>query len=320
MAAMAKQVCMVTGGTGLYGSAIKTYVDQTASEQGATWVFLSSKDGDLRDRAQTEAIFERVKPTHVVHLAAMVGGLFANMAKKVEFYRENMLMNDNVMECCRIYEVEKLVSCLSTCIFPDKTSYPIDESMVHDGAPHGSNEGYAYAKRMIEVMNRCYAEEYGCKFTAVIPTNIYGPHDNFSVNGGHVVPGLIHKCYVAKRDGTPFTVWGSGTPLRQFIYSVDLAALTVWVMRSYDSADSIILSVGEEDEVSIRDVALMIRDAMKFEGEVIFDTDKADGQYKKTASNDKLKGLRPDFKFTPMREGLQKAVDWFVANYDTCRK
>ena len=173
MAAMAKQVCMVTGGTGLYGSAIKTYVDQTASEQGATWVFLSSKDGDLRDRAQTEAIFERVKPTHVVHLAAMVGGLFANMAKKVEFYRENMLMNDNVMECCRIYEVEKLVSCLSTCIFPDKTSYPIDESMVHDGAPHSSNEGYAYAKRMIEVMNRCYAEEYGCKFTAVIPTNIY---------------------------------------------------------------------------------------------------------------------------------------------------
>ena len=250
----------------------------------------------------------------------MVGGLFANMAKKVEFYRENMLMNDNVMECCRIYKVEKLVSCLSTCIFPDKTSYPIDESMVHDGAPHSSNEGYAYAKRMIEVMNRCYAEEYGCKFTAVIPTNIYGPHDNFSVNGGHVVPGLIHKCYVAKRDGTPFTVWGSGTPLRQFIYSVDLAALTVWVMRSYDSADSIILSVGEEDEVSIRDVALMIRDAMKFEGEVIFDTDKADGQYKKTASNDKLKGLRPDFKFTPMREGLQKAVDWFVANYDTCRK
>ena len=117
MAAMAKQVCMVTGGTGLYGSAIKTYVEQTASEQGATWVFLSSKDGDLRDRAQTEAIFERVKPTHVVHLAAMVGGLFANMAKKVEFYRENMPMNDNVMECCRIYEVEKLVACLSTCIF-----------------------------------------------------------------------------------------------------------------------------------------------------------------------------------------------------------
>mmetsp|Transcript_10493 Transcript_10493/g.31340 ORF Transcript_10493/g.31340 Transcript_10493/m.31340 type:complete len:317 (-) Transcript_10493:24-974(-) len=313
-------VCMVTGGSGLYGSAIKAYVESAAAEKDATWVFLSSKDGDLRDRKATEAIFERVKPTHVIHLAAMVGGLFANMSKKVEFYRENMLMNDNVMECCRIYGVEKLVSCLSTCIFPDKTSYPIDETMVHDGAPHASNEGYAYAKRMIDVMNRCYGEEYGCKFTAVIPTNIYGPHDNFSIQGGHVIPGLIHKCYLAKQNGTPFTVWGSGTPLRQFIYSLDLAELTVWVMRSYDSTDSIILSVPEEREVSIRDVALWIAEAMKFEGEVVFDTSKADGQYKKTASNAKLAGLKPDYKFTEMKDGLQKACDWFVANYDTCRK
>mmetsp|Transcript_9551 Transcript_9551/g.29743 ORF Transcript_9551/g.29743 Transcript_9551/m.29743 type:complete len:325 (+) Transcript_9551:732-1706(+) len=318
--ASSSNVVMVTGGSGLYGMAIKTFVAKTPGEAAANWVFLSSKDGDLRDRKQTEAIFERVKPTHVIHLAAMVGGLFANMSMKVEFYRENMLMNDNVMECCRIYNVEKLVSCLSTCIFPDKTTYPIDETMVHDGAPHSSNEGYAYAKRMIDVMNRCYGEEYGCKFTAVIPTNIYGPHDNFSIEGGHVIPGLIHKCYKAKRDGTPFTIWGSGTPLRQFIYSLDLAELTVWVMRSYDSTDSIILSVPEEREVSIKDVALMIVDAMDFKGEVVFDTSKSDGQHKKTACNDKLKGLRPDFEFTTMQKGLKEACDWFVANYDTCRK
>jgi GDP-L-fucose synthase len=320
MAADGKVVCMVTGGSGLYGMAIRAHVNSSAEEKDATWVFLSSKDGDLRDRKATEAIFERVRPTHVIHLAAMVGGLFANMSKKVEFYRENMLMNDNVMECCRIYKVQKLVSCLSTCIFPDKTTYPIDETMIHDGAPHLSNEGYAYAKRMIDVMNRCYKDEYGCNFTSVIPTNIYGPHDNYSIQGGHVVPGLIHKCYLAKKNGTPFEVWGSGSPLRQFIYSGDLAALTVWVLRSYDSTDPIILSVPEEKEVTIKDVALMIRDAMKFEGEVKFDTTKADGQYKKTASNEKLAGLRPDFQFTPMREGLQKACDWFVENYDTCRK
>ena len=228
--------------------------------------------------------------------------------------------NDNVMECCRIYKVQKLVSCLSTCIFPDKTTYPIDETMIHDGAPHLSNEGYAYAKRMIDVMNRCYKDEYGCNFTSVIPTNIYGPHDNYSIQGGHVVPGLIHKCYLAKKNGTPFEVWGTGSPLRQFIYSGDLAALTVWVLRSYDSTDPIILSVPEEKEVTIKDVALMIRDAMGFEGEVKFLTDKADGQYKKTASNEKLAGLRPDFKFTPMAEGLKKACDWFCANYETCRK
>jgi len=301
--------------------AIKAWVAKDPQEQDATWVFLSSRDGDLRDRAQTAAIFEKHKPTHVIHLAAMVGGLFANMAKKVEFYRENMLINDNVMECCRLHNVEKLVSCLSTCIFPDKTTYPIDETMIHNGAPHPSNEGYAYAKRMIDVMDRCYRDEYGCKFTSVIPTNIFGEHDNYSIQGGHVIPGLIHKCYLAKRDGGDFTVWGTGAPLRQFIYSLDLAALTVWVLRDYDSVEPIILSVDEAAEVSIRDVAYWIAEAMDFPAEkVVFDTSKADGQFKKTASNAKLRQLRPDFEFTPMKQALKQACDWFVANYDTARK
>ncbi|KAJ8605307.1 hypothetical protein CTAYLR_002331 [Chrysophaeum taylorii] len=315
-----RRVVLVTGGTGLYGMAIRRFVESEASEAGATWVFLSSKDGDLRDRRATQAIFEKHKPTHVIHLAAMVGGLYANMAKKVEFYRENMLINDNVMECCRVFGVSKLVSCLSTCIFPDKTTYPIDESMIHTGPPHPSNEGYAYAKRMVDVLNRCYADEYGCKFTSVIPTNIFGEHDNFSIQGGHVVPGLIHKCYLAKRDGTDFTVWGSGTPLRQFIYSLDLAKLTVWVLNEYDSTDPIILSVDEAAEVSIKDVALMIAEAMDFKGKIVFDTSKADGQYKKTASIDKLRTFLPDFRFTPMKTAIKSSVDWFVANYDAVRK
>ena len=239
---------------------------------------------------------------------------------QVEFYRENTLINDNIMENCRIHKVTKLVSMLSTCIFPDKTTYPIDETMLHDGPPHPSNEGYAYAKRLIDTMNRAYAEEYGCNFTAIIPTNIYGPHDNFSIENGHVIPGLIHKCYLAKKNNTPFTIWGSGTPLRQFIYSGDLAALTVWVMREYHSPEPITLSVDEEAEVAIKDVAYAVAKAMKFEGEVVFDTSKADGQFKKTACNKKLRGLRSDYEFVSMEGGIQKAVDWFVANYDTARK
>ena len=316
----APAVVMVTGGTGLVGKAIEEFVSADAASKGETWIFLSSRDADLRDKAATEAVFARHRPTHVIHLAALVGGLFSNMAKKVEFYRENVLINDNVMEGCRVHNA-RLVSCLSTCIFPDKTTYPIDETMVHSGPPHVSNEGYAYAKRMIDVLNRCYHDEYGSRFTSVIPTNIYGPHDNFNVQGGHVIPGLIHKCYVAKQTGGEFTVWGSGTPLRQFIYSLDLAALMVWVLRDYDSIEPIILSVGEADEVSIRDVALMIAEAMEIDmKQVKFDTSKADGQYKKTACNDKLMKLRPDFKFTPMKEGIKKSVDWFVANYETARK
>lgn len=224
------------------------------------------------------------------------------------------------MECCRIYKVQKLVSFLSTCIFPDATSYPIDETMLHDGPPHSSNEGYAYAKRLIDTMNRAYAEEYGCNFTSIIPTNIYGPHDNFSIENGHVIPGLIHKCFIAKQNGEDFCIWGSGTPLRQFIYSMDLAELTVWVMRNYHSPEPITLSVNEEDEVSIKDVALAVAKAMKFEGNVVFDTTKADGQFKKTASNAKLRQYLPDYEFTSIDDGVQQTVDWFVENYETARK
>lgn len=316
---MAARVILVTGGTGLVGKAIET-VSRASPVEGETWVFLSSRDADLTNYASTRSVFERHHPTHVIHLAAKVGGLFKNLKYKVQMWKENIDINNNVMECCREFGVEKLVSCLSTCIFPDKTTYPIDETMLHTGPPHCSNEGYAYAKRMIDVLNRCYHEQYGCNFTSIIPTNIYGPHDNYHLEDSHVIPGLIHKFYLAKKHGTPMTVMGSGKPLRQFIYSEDLARLTLWVLRDYQERDPIILSVGEEDEVSIADVAKMIAEAMDFRGELVFDTTKADGQFKKTASNAKLRRYLPDYRFMPMRDAIQRSVDWFVANYETCRK
>jgi len=318
-----KMIIMVTGGTGLFGKAIEAVTQSENNGNNGNneqWIFLSSTDGDLRNKEETREIFVRYHPTHVIHLAAMVGGLFRNLKYKVEFYRENMLINDNVMECCKEFGITKLVSCLSTCIFPDKTTYPIDETMVHNGPPHSSNEGYAYAKRMIDVMNRCYRDEYGCNFTSIIPTNVYGPYDNFSIQDGHVIPGLIHKCYDAKKEGKDFVIWGSGKPLRQFIYSLDLARLTVWVMRNYHSVDPIILSVSEEDEVSIEHVARAIATAMNFEGNIVFDTTKSDGQFKKTANNSKLRSLYPEFQFTPIEEGIRQSVQWFQDNYDKARK
>ncbi|GBP52612.1 GDP-L-fucose synthase [Eumeta japonica] len=153
-----KSVILVTGGSGLVGQAIKALVEekecQTEYSKKETWIFLSSKDGDLRNKLQTEAIFEKHKPTHVIHLAAMVGGLFHNMAHNLDFLRENMSINDNVLYYSYKTKVRKVVSCLSTCIFPDKTTYPIDETMVHNGPPHPSNYGYSYAKRMIDILNR----------------------------------------------------------------------------------------------------------------------------------------------------------------------
>jgi GDP-L-fucose synthase len=192
--------------------------------------------------------------------------------------------------------------------------------MIHNGPPHHSNEGYAYAKRMVDVQNRLYAAQHGCAFTAVIPTNIFGRHDNFHLKDSHVIPGLIHKCHLAKTSGSPFTVLGSGTPRRQFIYAPDLARLMVWVLRSYEEADPIILSVGEEDEVSIGDVARTIARAFDHEDALTFDTSASDGQFKKTASNAKLRTYLPDFEFTPLETAIKETVDWFVANYEKARK
>lgn len=310
---------LVTGGSGLVGSAIRKVIEEEAPA-GEEWVFLSSKDADLTDAAATRACFELHKPTHVIHLAAMVGGLFKNLKFNLDFYRQNMAMNDNVLQACHEVGVVKCVSCLSTCIFPDKSTYPIDETMVHNGPPHSSNYGYAYAKRMIDVQNRAYHDQHGRHYTSVIPTNIYGPHDNFHLEDSHVIPGLIHKTFNAIQNGTDLTCWGSGSPLRQFIFSEDLARLFVWTLRHYDAIDPIILSVPEEDEVSIKDVVEMVAEACKFRGKIVFDTTKSDGQHKKTASNGKLQQLHPDFQFTPIKEGIQQSVDWFFANYETARK
>lgn len=314
---MERKVILVTGGSGLVGKGIQKVLE-TEKVDGEEWIFLSSKEANLLSEAETLAIFEKYQPTHVIHLAALVGGLFANMRANSDFFRNNMKMNDNVLEASHKYKVKKVVSCLSTCIFPDKTTYPIDETMVHNGPPHPSNFGYSYAKRMIDVMNRAYHEQHGCMFTSVVPCNVFGPHDNFNVLNGHVIPGLINKAHEASKTGQPFEIWGTGTPLRQFIYSLDLAKLFIWVLREYEEIEPIILA--SDQEVSIKEVAFLIRDALHFKGEVKFLTEKADGQLKKTASNAKLRSYLPDFQFTPLDQALQDTVDWYIANYDTARK
>nr|XP_034828755.1 GDP-L-fucose synthase [Maniola hyperantus] len=315
-------IILVTGGSGLVGQAIKTVMDEEKKlgSNCETWIFCGSKDGDLRDRAQTEALFDKYKPTHVVHLAAMVGGLFHNMTHNLDFFRENMAINDNVLNVSHKHNVKKVVSCLSTCIFPDKVTYPIDETMIHNGPPHTSNYGYSYAKRMIDILNRGYSEQHGRTFTSVVPCNVFGPHDNFSLESSHVIPALIRRMDDAMQDGdTTFTVWGSGKPLRQFIYSLDLARLFIWVLRNYDSVEPIILSVDENDEVPISSVAEAIKKAHGFQGDILYDTSKADGQYKKTASNNKLRSLHKDFEFTPFTEAIQTTVTWYTQNKQHAR-
>nr|XP_040047385.1 GDP-L-fucose synthase-like [Gasterosteus aculeatus aculeatus] len=311
---------LVTGGSGLVGKAIEHVVQQEGGKlEGEEWIFLSSKQADLVDVEQTRAVFEKYRPTHVIHLAAKVGGLYLHMRENLQFLRDNIKINDNVLQTAHESGVTKVVSCLSSCIFPDKTTYPIDETMIHNGSPHDSNFGYSHAKRMIDVQNRAYFQQYGRCYTAVIPTNVFGPHDNFNIENGHVLSALINKTYKAKKEGTPVTVCGSGAPRRQFIYSLDLARLIIWALRRYEEVAPIILSVGEKDEISIKEAVDMIAKALDFKGEIHFDTTMSDGQMKKTASNGKLRRLLPDFSFTPLNEAIKMTCDWFENNYNIAR-
>jgi GDP-L-fucose synthase len=260
-----------------------------------------------------------VRPDYVIHLAAYVGGLFKNMKYKVEMYEKNILINYNVLKCSHDYNVKKVVSCLSTCIFPDKTTYPINETMLHDGPPHNSNDAYAYAKRMLEIHSRAYQEQFNDDFICVIPTNIYGEHDNFSLEDGHVIPSLIHKCHNAKQNKEKFIVRGSGKPLRQFIYSYDLARLLMWSLLEYKNRETIILSVGEKEEVSIKYVATEIAKQFNYEYMMDFDESYSDGQFKKTADNNKLLELNK-YSFIRIEEGIKRTVEWFIKNFNECRK
>ncbi|KAI0267283.1 hypothetical protein BC834DRAFT_822224 [Gloeopeniophorella convolvens] len=315
---------LVTGGTGLVGYGIQHIIEtepvgsRFGRRAGETWVFVGSKEADLRDPEQARRIFDKYKPTHVIHLAALVGGLFRNMRYNLSFFRDNTAINENVLRCAHEAGVTKVVSCLSTCVFPDKVTYPLDETKVHLGPPHNSNYGYSYAKRMVDVANHAYHDEHGCNFTSAIPTNVFGPNDNFDLEDAHVIPALIHKCIQAKRNGTPFVVAGSGKPLRQFIYSFDLAKLFIWQLREYNDVEPVILSVGEDEEISIKQVADAIVAAVGFEGEYRFDPSRADGQFRKPASNHKLLSLLDaDFEFTPFEAALRDTVRWLVEHYDT---
>lgn len=302
---------LVTGGTGLVGNGIKT-VSKDYHEK-YNFIYISSKDYDLTSFDQTKAMFEKIRPNYVIHLAACVGGLYKNMNNKVEMLEKNLMINYNVVKCSHDYKVEKLISCLSTCIFPDKVTYPIDESFLHNGPPHHSNDAYAYAKRMLEIHSKAYRENYGDNFITVSPTNVYGPHDNFNLEDAHVLPALIHKCYLAKEANEDFIIRGTGSPLRQFIFSEDLAKLIMIILENHND-DNLILSPPESDELSIKDLATCIAKEFNYEEKIKFDSSYSDGQYKKTVSVNKLLNKIGDFQYTKIEDGIKKSVRWFIEN------
>jgi GDP-L-fucose synthase len=299
---------LITGGSGLVGSSFR----------GEEFIHLSSKDGDLRNKESIKYILEKNKPEGIIHCAAKVGGVMGNTKYPGDFYRDNILMNTHVIEEAKNAGINKLVFFSSTCVFPDKVEYPLSPEKIHLGPPHQSNYAYAYAKRMGQVQIQSYKDQYDLDYFTVIPTNIYGPNDFYNLENGHVLPSLIHKMYLAKENNSDFIVWGSGNPLREFIFSEDVANLTMKLYNDYKGNDPVILSTSEE--ISIKEVVLMLADIFKFEGNIKFDKTKPEGQYRKPSDNSVIRKMYPDFKFTPMMEGLEKSVNWFIENYKNIRK
>jgi GDP-L-fucose synthase len=306
---------LVTGGSGMIGRAIK---DLTIDDKN-NWIFLSSKDGDLRDINQVINIFEKHKPNYIIHLAANVGGLYMHIRERVSIFRDNVRMNENILEVCHKYNVQKGIFCLSSCIYPPKPSkFPMDETMIHEGPPHITNEGYAHAKRMLEMQCRNFNDQHKRDYICLIPVNLYGPYDNFNLEDSHVIPGLIHRFYNAIKNGdNKFEMYGTGKPLRQFLYSFDFAKIIIKTLFEYKDNKPMICC---NDELPIKDVVYKIAKKINYKGEILNDLTKSDGCMVKTVTNNRLLKLFPEFKFTSLDDGLDTTVDWFIKNYDNCRK
>lgn len=288
---------IVTGGGGLVGMAIR--------QQRPDWIYIDSKTyGSLAEIQNVKRMFDETNPDMVVHLAANVGGLFKNMIKRREMYEDNIKINTNVLSEAANRGVKRVVNMLSTCIFPDGLETPLTPDDLHTGPPHPSNEGYAYAKRASEVHSRIIRETTSTWVTCLIPTNIYGPNDNFSLEDGHVVPSLIHRAWIAKQNGAALQVRGTGVATRQFIHCYDLARIVVWAIEAPENPPPMVVCCHEK-EWSIASIAKMIADAVGVDIEFV---PGADGQMRKTAVPGPGDFPAPQ---VPLEDGLIDTVKWF---------
>jgi len=299
---------LVTGGHGMVGTALQ--------EVAPAAYFTSTVEYDLRSPRDTDALFNKCRPDNVIHLAARVGGIKANMEKMGEFYHDNIMMNTNVLEACRKYKVGKVVSVLSTCIYPDKASYPLSESQIHAGPPHESNFAYAYAKRMLDIQSRAYRKQYGCNYITAVPNNLFGEADNYDLNNSHVIPAIIHKMYDAKQAGTDVELWGDGTPLREFTYSKDAARALLLLLEGYNDAAPI--NIGNPSEVSIAYIADSVAQIIGFYGKIRWRDDMPIGQHRKPSNSSKFQQLF-NMKYTNIDISLRNACEWFIMNYPNVR-
>lgn len=305
---------LVTGGTGMVGSTFDTL--DTCCEL----ILVGSNGCDLRDYASTLSLISSLKPDAVIHLAAKVGGVKGNTDYVSDFYSDNVRINTNVLDACHLSGVKKVVSLLSTCVYPDSVNYPLTEDQVHNGEPHKSNFGYAYAKRMLDVHSRALRQQHGCNFVTAVPNNLYGINDNFDLENGHVVPALIRKIYEAKigKNTGPVNIWGDGSPLREFTLAKDMANILFYVLENYEDVEPI--NVGNTTEYSILDLVELICKEFNYQGEIFWDTTKPMGQIKKPSSNKRFLDLGwKKSNYTTLENGIKLTCRWFEKKYPNIR-
>lgn len=297
----------VAGHRGLVGSAL---VRQLQNRGYDNLLLRTSSELDLRDQSAVRDFFERERPEFVFMAAAKVGGILANDSFPAQFLQDNLLIQSNVIDGAYRAGTTKLLFLGSSCIYPKLAPQPLKEEYLLTGPLEPTNEWYAIAKIAGIKLAQAYRKEYGFNAISAMPTNLYGPGDNFDLDSSHVLPALLRKMHEAKVNGNPeVVVWGTGTPRREFLHVDDLAEASLFLMQNYDGYD--FLNVGVGEDVSIRDLARLIQGVVGFQGELIFDTSKPDGTPRKLMDVSKLKALGWKAKIT-LREGIEATYRWYL--------
>ena len=299
----------VAGHRGLVGSAI---VRKLRQEGFSNLLTATSKELDLREQAATRDFFAQQRPDYVFLAAARVGGILANNRYPADFIYQNLMIEANVIESARLSGVSKLLCLGSTCIYPKMAPQPLKEEYLLTGPLEPTNEWYAVAKIAGIKMCQAYQRQYGSKFISAMPTNLYGPEDNFDLESSHVMPALIRKFHEAKAMNAPtVTVWGSGKPLREFLHVDDCAAACLYLMEQYE--DEGIVNIGVGEDISIADLAGLVGEAVGYQGEIVYDSSKPDGTPRKLVDTSKINGLGWQAGIS-LQEGIKSTYQWFLDN------
>lgn len=304
----------VAGHRGLVGSAI---VRNLKSKGYTNIIGRTHQELELTDQAAIREFFEEERPDVVVLAAAKVGGINANNTSPADFAWDNMQVQCNVIKCCHDYKVKKLLFLGSTCIYPKMAAQPIVEDALLTGPLEQTNEAYAIAKISGMQMCKYFKRQYGDNFISCMPTNLYGPHDNYDLKGSHVLPAMIRKFHEAKlQNAGSVELWGTGSPLREFLYVDDMADACVFLLENYDGEQHV--NIGTGKELTIRELAELVKKTVGFEGEIVWNSSMPDGTPRKLTDVTKLHELGWTHK-VELEEGVKLAYEWFRENVDHAR-